>query len=245
MLQGRREVRLLRLSLGRPAAPNTYGGSIGNPWPESADCVPERASRGSVRTAMGRVPETSPCPLSAVQNGRLTWASEPAARSRRLAGRQVRCRLGRRAAVAMSLRTPPAVGVRRRSTRDKNPRLPYGRPIKASEVGIARTSTTPRKRSPKRAGAMRVTHGSITGSPRQIPSVPKCAFSRGFLSGVHPWRASVRRFGSTARSGGGSRRTARGRTARGRRGAPRHRHMQSRTQLQRAFVDRQPGHCQI
>ena len=83
-----------------------------------------------------RVPETPPCPLLAVQSGRLTWASGSAAWSRRFAGRQVRCRLNRRAAVATSLQTPPAISARRPTTRDKkNPRIPYGRPIKSGEVG--------------------------------------------------------------------------------------------------------------
>lgn len=61
-----------------------------------------------------------PCKTS-----RLTWASKAAAWSCFFAGRQVRCRLNRRAAVARSLS----------STRDKNPRSPYGRPIKRNEVG--------------------------------------------------------------------------------------------------------------
>ncbi len=94
------------------------------PLPGLADCdqtLPPADAGGSP----GRVPETLPCPRLAVQSGRLTWASEPAAWSRPFAGRQVRCRLNRRAAVATSLQ----------STRDIHPRLPYGRPIKASEVG--------------------------------------------------------------------------------------------------------------
>ena len=115
MLQGRREVRLLRLSLVRPAAPNTYGGSASGLLPRHADCDPKWIASQKLHRA-----PCWPCKAS-----RLTWASEAAAWSRQFAGRQVRCRLNRRAAVASSLQ----------ATRDKNPRLPYGRPIKTSEVG--------------------------------------------------------------------------------------------------------------
>jgi len=153
-----------------------------------------------------------PCKAS-----RLTWASEPAAWSRQFAGRQVRCRLNRRAAVATSLR----------STRVINPRLPYGRPIKASEVG----------NFPYRSINLygRRTEASRDRSSR---SVPKCAFARGFLGGVRPWLASVRQSSSTARRGVGSRRRTTRRAAR-------RRHPQPRTQLQRAFIDRLVCHRHI
>src|SRR5436309_164762 len=65
MLQWRREVRLLRLSLARPAAPNTYGGSASSPLPGLADC-PQSFAR---RERSTRVPETLPCPRLAVQSG--------------------------------------------------------------------------------------------------------------------------------------------------------------------------------
>jgi hypothetical protein len=107
MLQGRREVRLLRLSLVRPAAPNTYGGSAGCPCqgePTAFSSLPlpgERAAKKNASQKLYRAP-CWPCKAS-----RLTWASEAAAWSRQFAGRQVRCRLNRRAAVASSLPTPP------------------------------------------------------------------------------------------------------------------------------------------
>ena len=100
----------MRLSLVRPAAPNTYRGSASSLLPKHADCGPS-SPPAHAGGSLGRVPETLPCPRLADQSGRLTWASEAAAWSRRVAGRQVRCRLNRRAAVATSLR----------STRDKIP----------------------------------------------------------------------------------------------------------------------------
>ena len=87
--------------------------------------TPDHLSQREKGGTRDRVPETPPCPRLADQSGRLTWASERRRGHASSAGRQVRCRLNRRAAVATSLP----------STRDKYPRTPCGRPIKASEVG--------------------------------------------------------------------------------------------------------------
>ena len=92
---------------------------------------------------------------------------------------------------------------RRQSTRDKHPRTPCGRPIKASEVGSVPQSSI----SGKGVSRRRATHGSITGSlPGQVwkptpQCVPKISLCRGFLVGVRPWLASVRPCGSTPRGG--------------------------------------------
>jgi len=150
----------------------------------------------SERPSLRRVPETLPCPRLAVQNSRLTWASGQAAWSRRVAGRQVRCRLqaeGRRRNVSSDDRSPPSAAS---STRDENPRGPCGRPIKTTRSGWARTPS-------ECGGRMEASRN------RSLRNVPKFAFSRGFLGGVPPWRASVRRSSSTHGAGVGSRRRTR------------------------------------
>jgi hypothetical protein len=105
------------------------------------------------------------------------------AESRRFAGHQVRCQLNRRAAVATSLRTPPALGARRRSTREKNPHLPYGRPIEASEVGSLPLFI------PVRENQVCGTHGSMAESLlterskiRVCSRLPRCPSSLACLS---------------------------------------------------------------
>jgi hypothetical protein len=161
--------------------------------------------RGGMRAASQKLHRAScwPCKTS-----RLTWASEAAARPRRFAGRQVRCRLNRRAAVATSLSSTRA---------KKNPRLPCSRPIKSSEVG----SFTYRSNDlyGRRTEASR---DPLTPNPspgrRGEAVVPNFAIARGFLGGVRPWLASVRPSSSTARRGVGSRR----RTARRSRRVTRH-----------------------
>src|SRR5687767_14147388 len=79
MLQWRREVRWLRLSLVRPAAPNTYGGSTGCPCQSMPAAITH-----------DRGPETPPCLRLAVQSEqadlgeRISDAITPAARVAKL-----------------------------------------------------------------------------------------------------------------------------------------------------------------
>ena len=157
MLQGRREVRLLRLSLVRPAAPNTYRGSAGCPCQGTPTAT--KTSRQSQSADGGtkvcrrllllsagcprRVPETSPCPLSAVQGERADLGERiggVVAAGSRVAQLGVGSKGGPPS--QSSLRTPSnrdfeasriAGGVGQLVIR--KPRTPYGRPIKAIEVG--------------------------------------------------------------------------------------------------------------
>jgi len=72
--------------------------------------TPPSKQRGGMRVASQKLHRAPAWPFKA---SRLTWASEKAARSRPFAGREVRCRLKRRAAVASSLQATRA---------NKNPR---------------------------------------------------------------------------------------------------------------------------
>jgi len=106
--------------------------------------------------AKRRVPETLPCPLLAVQSEQADLGKRsggvvsPAARVAKLG-------VGSTGGPPSHplFETPPRLVCGVLATRDnKNPRLPYGRLIKVTEVGSF----------PYSASGIRLTHGSITGS---------------------------------------------------------------------------------
>jgi hypothetical protein len=120
-----------------------------------------RPSSVSLRPTLGRVPETPPCPLLADQSGRLTWASERAAWSRHFAGRQVRCWLNRRAAVATSLRT---LALRRGPGMVSTTRSVVQLVIRFPAYRTAGQSKRRGREFTVLRVGVRVTHGSITES---------------------------------------------------------------------------------
>ena len=118
---GRREVRSCGCRWGRQRHQTRKGAWAGTPLPG----LPAATTTFSCQRS-DRVPETRPCPLPANQSERADLGERcggvvtPAARVVR-----VRQQLGRRAAVASSLR----------ATLHDSPRRSCGRPIKAGEVG--------------------------------------------------------------------------------------------------------------
>jgi hypothetical protein len=211
MLRGRRLVRLLRLSLVRPAAPNTYGGSGRGAFCQALRLLPSQPGPLPGRESQkqeGRVPETQPCPLPASQSERADLgeraggAVTPASRVVR-----VRLQLGRRAAVAWSLpRRCSDIALSMRGVEQSS----RGARVLRAQLRIVLPAGRAAGQS-KRARSGAVTHGSIAGSFFARSRSQSCRFYRSFLGGVRPWRASVRPCSSTARCGVGSvgsRRTA-------------------------------------
>ena len=227
MLRWRREVRLLRLPPASGSTKHIYGlGQRGfclvTPTASQSDPLAEREDYSGSR------PRNSTVPPGGRSKRRADLLARRAALVTPARDRPVRCWLGRRAAVAKSLR---CLRVEQCQATVHAP----GR-----QLVIVRPAHRAAGQS-RRARSGTVTHGSIADLLSRKERVPKIALSCGFLGGVRPGCASVRPCSSTARGGVGSGRT----TRTGRLGPPRRRQVQAGTQLQRRFVDRPLGHRQV